>query len=187
MYSKIFKKVIPGALALVMLIALGGCSTMTVTFDYDNNVDWDGHQTYAWLAPVDSAEESPAQSPLNSGLLDKRIREAVEYEMGERGITPGDNPDILVKYYLGTEEKVQVTDWGYRYSDYYWGYGGRQIDVYQFTQGTLVFDIIDAESKSLIWRGTATGTVEGEQRSPEEQEARVNNVVHKILEKFPPQ
>jgi hypothetical protein len=106
--------------------------------------------------------------------------------MEERGIAKSDNPDLLVVYHIGTQEKIQVTDWGYRYSDYYWGYGGRQIDVHQFTEGTLVIDLIDAESKNLVWRGTGTGAVEKSQRSPEEIQAKIDEVVHKIMKSFPP-
>ena len=65
-------------------------------------------------------------------------------------------------------------------------YGGRQIDVYQYTQGTLVIDIVDAKTKTLVWRGSATGTVDGQQRSPEEMQQRVNNVVAQIMANFPP-
>jgi hypothetical protein len=173
--------------ALASLALLAGCSSMSVTFDYDKNVTWETYRTYGWLGGNETAPTNQTSAQLSGGLLDRRIHEAVDYEMAQRGITRADDPDLLVKYHLGTEEKVQVTDWGYRYSDYYWGYGGRQIDVYQFTQGTLVLDIIDAASKTLVWRGTATGTVDGQQRSPEEMQRRVNNVVNKILENFPPE
>ena len=181
-----FKTLVLGITTTVVLIALGGCSTMSVTFDYDKNVAWEGVQSYNWLATDQAPPTSASTAQLGGGLLDKRIREAVAFEMGERSIAIADDPDVLVKYHIGTEDKVQVTDWGYRYSDYYWGYGGRQIDVYQFTQGTVVLDIIDTKTKTLIWRGTATGTVDGTQKTPEEMQTRVNNVIHKILENFPP-
>ena len=172
------KTMVLGTMALVLLIAITGCSSMSVTYDYDNNVTWEKIETYAWLSTPAPDAENPAENTMGGSLLDKRIHDAVEYEMGVRNISAGDDPDILIKYFLGAEDKVQVTDWGYRYSDYYWGYGGRQIDVYQFTQGTLVVDIVDAETNTLIWRGTATDTVDGSQRSPEEMQTRVNNVIN---------
>ncbi len=186
MNSKQVKTRVLGAAAIVLLVAMAGCSSMSVTYDYDNNIAWGNYRTYAWLGSDMPSSENMSNPQLGGELLDKRVREAMHHEMEARGIKLSDTPDILVKYHLGTEEKVQVTDWGYRYSDYYWGYGGRQIDVYQFTQGMLVVDIIDAEEKTLVWRGTATGTVEEGQRSPEEMQERVNKVLHKILENFPP-
>ena len=61
-----------------------------------------------------------------------------------------------------------------------------QIDVYQFTEGTLVIDLVDAETKNLVWRGTGTGAVDKTQRSPEEMQADIDKVINKIMASFPP-
>ena len=182
-----FTKLITGGLLLVLALALTGCSTISVNYDYDHDVAFNEFTTYAWLTSPEATGANPATSQLSGGLLDKRIHEAVAFEMTDRNITLSDDPQLLLKYHLGTEEKVQVTDWGYSYSNYYWGYGGRQVDVYQYTQGTLVLDIIDAKAKTLVWRGTATGTVDGVQRSPDEMQSRINDVINKIMSNFPPQ
>ncbi len=186
MNSRQSRILLSGALGVLLLATLTGCSSISVNYDYDQNAAFGSYRTYAWLGSPDTGNANPAVNKLSSDLLDKRIHEAVDAEMGNRNITAADNPDVLVKYFLGTEDKVQVTDWGYRYSDYYWGHGGRQIDVTQYTEGTLVVDIIDAATKTLVWRGTATGTVDGQQRTPEQLQERINEVVAKIFANFPP-
>ena len=173
------------SLLLILLTALAGCSSLTVNYDYDQNVEWGKYRSYAWMEKSSSTTD-PTSPIADSKLWDQRIASSVEYEMGERGIIERDDPDLLVVYHFGSKEKIQVTDWGYRYSDYYWGYGGRQIDVYQFTEGSLVLDLIDAETKQLVWRGTGTGVIENKQRTPEEWQKRIDNVIHKIMESFPP-
>ena len=183
MYSA--RKFFSGLLVLVLLASITGCSNLSVNYDYDQNVEWGKFKTYGWMA----APQSPADpnSPLqNTPLLQQRVHNSVDFEMQQRGITMADDPDLLVVYHIGTQEKIQVTDWGYRYSDYYWGYGGRQIDVYQFTEGSLVIDLVDAETQNLVWRGTGTGVVDQSQKSPEEMQDRANNVIQKIMESFPP-
>ena len=169
----------------ILLIAVSGCSSLSVNYDYDQNVNWAKFQTYGWMeAPQGSFDPS---SPLqDTPLLQQRVHNSVDYEMEQRGITMSDNPDLLVVYHLGTQEKIQVTDWGYHYSDYYWGYGGRQIDVYQFTEGSLVIDLVDAETTNLVWRGTGTGVVDQAQKSPEEMQSRADKVINKIMKSFPP-
>ena len=108
--------------------------------------------------------------------------------MAARGLAPSNaQPDLEVVYHVGAQDKIQVTDWGYRYSDYYWGYGGRQIDVYQYTEGTLVIDLVDAATDNLVWRGSGSGVVDQTQRTPEEMQARMNDIVAKIMKSFPPQ
>ncbi len=174
-----------GILVFILLVAVSGCSSLSVNYDYDQNVEWTKFKTYGWMDV--SPQPSDPSSPLrNTPLLQQRVHNSVDFEMQNRGITMSDNPDLLVVYHIGTQEQIQVTDWGYRYSDYYWGYGGRQIDVYQFTEGSLVIDLVDAETQNLVWRGTGTGVVDQAQKSPEEMQDRANNVINKIMKSFPP-
>jgi len=186
MNLRLRKTCVAGILGAILIVALAGCATVSVNYDYDQNAAFGNFRTYAWLGSPAGTQANPATSRLGSDLLDGRIHEAVDYEMGIHNITASENPDLLVKYYLGTEDKVQVTDWGYRYSDYYWGHGGRQIDVTQYTEGTLVIDLVDAATKTLVWRGSATGSVDGRQRTPAELQERVNNIVAKIFANYPP-
>ena len=180
-------KIIGTTLLFGLLATLTGCSSLEVNYDYDMNVDWAKYQTYAWMGGNSSPSSVSAGAKIDSGLLDQRIRNSIEWEMDQRKIATSDNPDVLVVYHIGSEEQLQVTDWGYRYSDYYWGYGGRQIDVYEFTTGTLVIDIIDAKTESLIWRGNGTKVIDTSQRSPEEMQDRIDNVVNKIMASYPPE
>ena len=63
-------------------------------------------------------------------------------------------------YHVGAQDKVDVQSWGYGYGygpgRYHgtWG-GGGGIETYNYTEGTLIIDIVDASSKQLVWRGTA--------------------------------
>ena len=105
-----------GVLIFILLVAVSGCSSLSVNYDYDQNVDWNKFKTYGWMDVT--ARPSDPSSPLqNTPLLEQRIHNSVDYEMEQRGIIMGDNPDLLVVYHVGTQEKIQVTDWGYRYSD----------------------------------------------------------------------
>jgi hypothetical protein len=172
-------------LGFLALGLLAGCSSLTVNYDYDTNVDWDKQKTWAWLGSQGGpSSDDPA---LDSGLLDQRIRSSVEYEMEQREMTPSDEPDVFVIYHLGSEEKLQVTDWGYRYSDYYWGYGGRQVDVHQYTEGMLVIDIVDAETKNMVWRGIGQKVIDRTQKSPEELQSRLDKIINKIMASYPPE
>ena len=54
-----------------------------------------------------------------------------------------------------------------------------------FTTGTLVIDVFDAGKKELVWRGAAQGEVK-DIRDADKRNARVVDVVKKILTGFPP-
>jgi len=174
-----------GLVVLVLVALVSGCSNLSVKYDYDQNVDWAKFKTFGWIQNPHKTTD-PTSALQDTPLLEQRIRNSVDYEMRQRGITPSDSPDLQVAYFVGAKDKIQVTDWGYRYSDYYWGYGGRQIDVYQFTEGSLVIDLVDAQTHQLVWRGTGTKVIDDSPMSPEEMQQRVDKVVHKIMESFPP-
>ena len=170
------------------LLALAGCSSISVNHDYDTHADFTTYQTFAWMERSQEMPANAEQAEQSSDLLDRRIRGSIEGELAHRGMAQvtGSEADLLVVYHLGTQEKVQVTDWGYSYSNYYWGYGGRQIDVYQYTQGTLIIDLVDAGTQNLVWRGSGTKTIDRTQKSPEQLQANIDEAVGRIMQSYPP-
>lgn len=88
-------------------------------------------------------------------------------------------------YHLGTQEKIQATSYGYSYYPYHYGYGGHRVDIYQYTEGTLILDLVDAQTEQLVWRGYATDTLE-QNPSPEKVESRLDEAFHRMLSNYPP-
>jgi hypothetical protein len=175
--------------ALAGLAILAGCSSgYDIKYDYDMDSNFSAFHTYKWISrTVTNANGSAATAQQNNSLLEKRIHSAVDTQMSAKGFTlTEDNPDILLVYYVGLKDKIDVTDWGYTYAGSYWGGGmGRNVDVYQYTEGTLIVDMVNASDKQLAWRGSATGVVEPG-RSPEQMEARINDVAARIFKNYPP-
>jgi hypothetical protein len=173
--------------AILGVALLAGCSSYDIKYDYDMDSNFSNYKTYKWLPRATPANGSAEAAMQNNSLLDNRIRGAVDTQMAAKGFTVTEGePDVYVVYYTGLKDKVDVTDWGYTYAGSYWGGGlGRNVDVYQYTEGTLIVDIVNAPTKQLAWRGSATGVVEPG-RTPEQMEARVNDVVARIFANYPP-
>jgi len=172
-------------IALAMVAA--GCSTISVNHDYDSEADFATYNTFAWLQePVTAIGDAAAARQQNT-LLDKRIRSAVEAELQAKGMTADtETPALLLVYHTGVDSKINVTDWGYTYPTRYGGwYGDRDVDVYQYEEGTLIVDLIDAKTHQLVWRGTATKTLE-DNPSPERMEQNLREVVGKMFASYPP-
>lgn len=168
-------------LSFFLLFFAAGCSTVNVNnvnYDYDPEVNFTNLNTFKWLPDPISATRH--------GLVVNRIKTAVKRELESKGIVMVlDNPDFLIAIRGEKQLRTDVIDWGYSYGRYgrYWGPG--EIDVYQYEEGTLILDFIDANIKELIWRGTVTGIVDPG-LSPEKRTEKINKAVAKILEKFPP-
>lgn len=161
---------------LAAVILLCGCSSVSYNFDYDTEFDFSGIRTYAW-APL------PDQAP-GENLTRRRIEAAVNDGLAARGYGQSGEPDLRVVVHLGTEDKIDVVDWGYGYGRG-WRGGRRDISVYNYTQGTMILDMIDARSNEVVWRGTAIGVLSSNP-TPQERTRKINEVVQKLLASFPP-
>jgi hypothetical protein len=172
-------------LAAIMLAVLGCAPSITVKQDYDKEANFAALKTFAWLPmPVDPAAGVKSAMERNS-LLDKRIKQSVDAQLAAKGYQVDvNNPDFVVTYHTGAEDKVNVTDWGYGYGRYGAWHGGG-VDVYQYTEGTLILDVIDWKSKQLVWRGFAQGTIDPDAPS-EKREQKLNEAVTRMLANFPP-
>jgi len=167
----------------VLLLGLAACSGITVTHDYDPEVDFSGLKTYAWYAP-------PAAAAGVDTLTTRRISRAVDAELPLRGYrkVEGGSPDFLVHALAAIHQRIEAVptsaSMGYGWRGGYMAYStGTEIRAYD--EGTLILDVISPATKVLLWRGTARAAVD-DSRSPEEREARIREAVALILDSFPP-
>jgi len=170
------------AATIFLLVLATGCATVSVQHDYDTSADFGGMKSYAWM-------KAPSGQELNDITI-KRVQNAVDDQLAIKGFTISEeDPDFTIAVHGQVKSKVDVVDWGYRYGSYdryYSGYGGtRRIDTYEYEEGTLLIDFVDAESGDLVWRGSGTGVLDPS-ASPEKREKGINDAVAKILAKFPP-
>jgi hypothetical protein len=170
--------------AFVIIIFVSSCSSLKISHDYDRQTDFSRYTTFVWArAPKEAVGSPQAQLLANNPLLDKRIKNAVTDQLMQKGFKPNNSsPDLLVVYHVGIKDKINVSNWGYRYGPY-WGPG--RVDVYGYREGTLIIDFVDAKKKELVWRGIAQKAL-SEGGSPESRERQLNDIIRHILAKFPP-
>jgi len=180
---------------LISLFLIWGCSSFSYKTDFDPTVDFSTYKTYMWYSGKMPDDDALSKEP----LVKKRVAAGIDQALQAKGYQIGteDAYDFIVITHAGNKQRTQITSsggyggYGYggfgygRYGSGWGGYGG-YTDVYQYDETTLVIDIIDAKSKEMVWRGTVTGVV-GEPKSQEEQQERIDAVVEKMLDDFPPQ
>ena len=159
------------------------CSTIYgVKYDYDQQANFADLKTFDWM-PV------PEKAGIDSFVV-QRVKNAVNTELQAKGLMmTSDNPDFLIAEHLGKKDKVQINDWGYGYGPHggywggYWGPGG--VSTYEYEEGSLILDFVDAKSKKMIWRGVAKAEIDSA-KTPEKKDKLTNEAVHEILKIFPP-
>ena len=166
------------------IIMVGCAAPLAVNFDYDTAEDFTKLKTYDWMPSTGNAAVDE--------LLVRRIRNTVDSQLQAKGrALAAANPDFLIAMQLsgktaygssvgvGMSVGIPVGRAG-RIS-----LGGGQSKPIEKKEGTLVLDFLDAKTKSLVWKGTASGAVRTA-ASPEEQQQRINEVVAELLARFPP-
>ncbi|WP_439105601.1 DUF4136 domain-containing protein [Congregibacter sp.] len=185
------------ALILSVTAAVVGCSSNPPVIDYDSSVDFSGYRTFAFISdhPLMRAEGSPPGSPLFEG----RLMRITEDTMNAKGFTltaDAEAADFAIGFTSGARDKIKVNSYPEPYRPYYggWGWGapyygggyggGSNVDVQQYTEGTLAIDIYDVAEHKPAWHGVATKRITDSMlRNPDET---ITEIVNEILEGFPP-
>ncbi|MEM9304507.1 MAG: DUF4136 domain-containing protein [Pseudomonadota bacterium] len=184
-------------LAVVGAALLGGCTSAPykTDFDYNPEVIFTNYRTWAWIDDTPMAEGEG--TPVNP-LIQGRIMFHIEEEMSMKGFRKVDNvedADMAVAFSVGARDKIKVNSYpstfhgGYSRWGYGWGYGygypAREVDVRQYTEGQVAIDIFDVKRKEPVYHGFATGNVR-ENRTREEREQLIDDIIRDILLTFPP-
>jgi hypothetical protein len=170
----------------ISIISIGfitGCSSVSVTNDYNPESDFTVYNTFNIYDGVIKDSELE-----NVPLAKKRVLEAIANEMQKKGLTITDssNASLIILAHGGTADKMNVTDYGYGYGGW-WGPSpyGRDIDVSYYTQASLIIDLVDNSKNELIWRGIGTAALQ-DRGTPEERQAFIDEAVATILDQYPP-
>ena len=137
-------------LFLFSVVLLSSCNSVKVVADYDSNADFNSYKTFAFYKPgIDKAAISD--------LDKKRVLRAIESELLAKGFIKSENPDMLVSFFTKSRERVNVNQnnntgfgWGLGWNPWMMNGMNNNINVSQFTEGTLLVDFIDAKKKKIF-------------------------------------
>lgn len=166
------------------IVFMASCSSIKVTSDYDRSAPFENYTTYAFT-----------QEAMSIGLSElnrNRLISAVEAELGQKGFTKSETPDVLIDMNLVSKTKQTATantSGGYYGAGYRYGYGGgfstTTINYDSYEEGTLFIDMIDVAKNQLVWQGRGTDTID-ENASADKREAKINYAVQQIFSQYPP-
>jgi hypothetical protein len=165
---------------LLFLLAVACSNQIRVRTDFDREVEIHRFTTYSWL-DVKNIEQRNNPIDFNE-LTDKRVKQAVDRQMKEKGYEQtADSAQLIVHYHITVEDKVVIRPepYGYTYGDYWLD---NKRSAYRYQEGTLIIDFMDRKNKNLIWRGWAVSVLDGEKMITEDL---INEAAAKIFAKFP--
>lgn len=171
-------------LLITALLGCGGCVGPDVRTDFDPSADFAQFRTYAFAGITDVNQGGV----LANSLLRKRLEHMVTQQLTMKGLQQVNleqHPDLLVHYWVGVVEKQRVETTGPAAGAGAWrgGYGYRNVTTYEYKEGTLVVDLVEAGKKELVWRATVVETLRD---SADKNMEVANEGITKAFQDYPP-
>jgi len=171
--------------SVVAAALIASCSSgPKIYVNEDPNGSFDQYKTYNYEGTLGTDEQKGYRSVFSNYLIN-----AMDREMQSRGYVLAADPDLIVNFYVNTQEKIRTTQspsmggyYGYR-GGAYGAYGGYDTTVTQYTEGTVNIDLVDNRKDVLAWEGVIVGRITDKVR--ENLEEASNAVIAEAMEKYP--
>ena len=146
-----------------------------VKTDYDRSANFGQYKTYSW-------EKVQTQDQL---WVD-RIKDAVNAALTAKGLTPvesGGDISIVAIEMTKNQQNLNTFYDGFGGGWRWGGFGEATTTVDNYKVGTLVVDLFDAHTKTLLWRGSSSDTLS------DKSDKNIKNLdkgAQKMFDHFPP-
>ncbi len=169
---------IPTLVSLAGLLLVTSAAAQDVSWDFAKGTDFTRLRTYAWTTG----------HPLADQMNHQRIVHAIEAQLAAKGFTkvdPGEHPDALVAYYAGFEKNLALNELGSGWGGpHFGGTWTNRARVEAIVVGSLIVDIIDANARTIVWRGTVSKDIDVHAK-PKDRDKQVNKAVEKLFKHYP--
>lgn len=174
-------------------VLMSSCSKDVQTQDFSQ----DGMQKYRSFAFIPSGDTATYRY-VSDPLVAEGLRDEVTTQLKDKGLyLDAVNPDLLVLIHARYSEEIDFQSsipsgyeyyapgynaepWGGYYYTNYNGLGyigpGPGVAPVEYTRGVVVVDLIDPETKKIVWRGKATDDIYNENRIYEEMAENVEDI-----------
>ncbi|HEY4961742.1 MAG TPA: DUF4136 domain-containing protein [Terriglobales bacterium] len=132
--------------AMLVSIASTIAAGQQVSVNYDHNATFSQYHTCAW--------GSNNANQIRNSILAQVAQQDINAAMQGKGlqiVQESQNPDLILTANGGLRQQTSWSAWGMR------GIGGGMggISPEQNVEATMIVDLYDAKTQSLVWRGIA--------------------------------
>jgi len=175
--------------ASLLTLILAGCAASgpTIMVNTTPGANLSGFETFNFIQPLGTDRDNGARTPMSSMLMTAMTR-----ELTNRGMTQSDSPDLLVDFFVTTEDRMDVrttrsssmhsvhrSHWGRSSGFSTWP--SYQTTVRQYTQGTLLVDLIDPAANALVAEGAAQNRIRSNEITREQADDIVGQIMTEIM------
>ncbi|MFY9843683.1 MAG: DUF4136 domain-containing protein [Terriglobales bacterium] len=159
------------ALAICLISTLA--TAQQVSVNYNRSQSFAAYHTYAW--------GSQNANKIQNSILAQEAQQDINAAMQGKGlqlVQENQNPDLILTANGGMQQQTSYSAWGMR------GIGGGMggITPEQNVVATMIVDLYDAKTQSLVWRGVAQNTLSN---NGSKNTKMVANAVQKMFKQWP--
>ena len=163
------------ALLVLGLLAAQGARAQKITMEFDQTIDFSKYKTFA----IREGQLSSGNPALNSPLVKKQIEADIQNDLTAKGLTHGDERPVRPQRPLHVRRRPQNRDRGLPRRLVWTGHALRRVP---YAEGTLVIDLRDPTTRSLVWRAIAAE----EKSDATKIQGKLDDMVKKSIDKYPP-
>ena len=159
--------------AMIVCITSAVAAGQQVSVNYNHSQSFSGYHTYAW--------GGNNQNQIQNSILAQVAQQDIDSAMQAKGlqkVQESQNPDLIVLASGGMKQQTSWSAWGMR------GIGGGMggISPQQNVEATLIVDLHDTKTQSLIWRGIAQDTLSN---NGDKNQKMVQSAISKMFKQWP--
>jgi len=156
----------------IIAIAITGCSSLKVYTDFDPSVNIPAKNSFAIV-----------HKSYNDSIVVDRINAAIKTDLESKGYKqmPKEKADFDVIYEYGSKNKTDVES-DFVPIGFFGGY--TEVSNYNYTEGTFDVRMVNPSTKKDFWTATAKNDLD-KKESPAERTKYIDELISKILKKFP--
>lgn len=165
---------------LLLALLFTSCQAVRVQTDYQKETDFTNYSTYNYYGDMVT----------NLGdLEEKRLIKVLDASMQNKGLLLSEEPDFLINIQSEMYQAANGNTVGLGV-----GGGGRNVGgglsvgipiASSKVQREIIFDFVDSQKEELFWQAVSTSSF-NENTSPTEREAKLVEIVERVLSKYPP-
>lgn len=164
-------------IAALLLVVSASAHAQSVSFDFDRTARFSAFRTYAWIRGTEVPDE----------FNHTRVVDALNTQLVAKRLTPTSaeaRPDLFVAYHAVFDRNVQITAFADGFGPYRLG---RSVSARtnEIVTGTLVVDLIDARTNTIVWRGIASKEIDIK-ADPRAREKNINRTAARLFKSYPP-
>jgi hypothetical protein len=159
--------------AMLVSIASTIAAGQQVSVNYNHQASFSQYHTYAW--------GSNNTNQIRNSILAQVAQQDINAAMQGKGlqmVQESQNPDLILTANGGLRQQTSWSAWGMR------GIGGGMggISPEQNVEATMIVDLYDAKTQSLVWRGIGQNTLND---NGNKNQQMVEKAVQKMFKQWP--